>query len=189
MIGIYKITNKQSNKSYIGQSNDIERRWQEHCAPNRWETSNNYIDIAIHKHGKENFSFEVLEECDIKQLDSREQYWINYFNTYNGIGYNATAGGQGNPGESNGRAILTKEDVIEIRKAYAAHERRKKVYEQYKDKISFGQFANIWGGSSWPHIMPEVYTKENNDYYRYHATDGEQSENAAFTNEEVVALR
>lgn len=37
--------------------------------------------------------------------------------------------------------------------------------------------------------MPEVYTKENNDYYRYHATDGEQSENAAFTNEEVVALR
>lgn len=37
--------------------------------------------------------------------------------------------------------------------------------------------------------MPEVYTKENNDYYRYHATDGEQSDNAAFTNEEVVALR
>src|SRR5574344_371846 len=30
MIGIYKITNKINGKCYIGQSNDIERRWREH---------------------------------------------------------------------------------------------------------------------------------------------------------------
>jgi len=30
MIGIYKITKKENGKSYIGQSNDIERRFQEH---------------------------------------------------------------------------------------------------------------------------------------------------------------
>ncbi len=30
MIGIYKITNKINGKCYIGQSNDIERRWKEH---------------------------------------------------------------------------------------------------------------------------------------------------------------
>ena len=30
MIGIYKITNKISGKTYIGQSNDIERRFSEH---------------------------------------------------------------------------------------------------------------------------------------------------------------
>ena len=34
MIGIYKITNLINNKSYVGQSIHIERRWQEHlrCA-------------------------------------------------------------------------------------------------------------------------------------------------------------
>lgn len=30
MIGIYKITNKKTGKSYIGQSNDITRRFKEH---------------------------------------------------------------------------------------------------------------------------------------------------------------
>lgn len=30
MIGIYKITKKSNGKSYIGQSNDIERRFKEH---------------------------------------------------------------------------------------------------------------------------------------------------------------
>lgn len=30
MIGIYKITNKINGKMYIGQSNDIERRFKEH---------------------------------------------------------------------------------------------------------------------------------------------------------------
>ena len=30
MIGIYKITNKISGKTYIGQSNNIERRFKEH---------------------------------------------------------------------------------------------------------------------------------------------------------------
>ena len=30
MIGIYKITNKDTGKSYVGQSNDIERRFKEH---------------------------------------------------------------------------------------------------------------------------------------------------------------
>jgi GIY-YIG catalytic domain. len=30
MIGIYKITKISNGKSYIGQSNNIERRFQEH---------------------------------------------------------------------------------------------------------------------------------------------------------------
>lgn len=94
MIGIYKITNNLSGKIYIGQSNNIERRWKEHCASNRWKTSENYIDVAIHKYGKENFSLEVLEECDVAQLNEREQYWIAYYNTYKGNGYNATSGGK-----------------------------------------------------------------------------------------------
>ena len=55
MIGIYKITNKINGKKYVGQSNNINRRFSEHCL-----RSEIPIDIAIQKYGKENFVFEVL---------------------------------------------------------------------------------------------------------------------------------
>lgn len=70
MIGIYKITNKINGKFYIGQSNDIERRFNEHCT--KWKQSRIPLDLAIHKYGKENFLFEVLEECDLEELNQKE---------------------------------------------------------------------------------------------------------------------
>lgn len=45
MIGIYKITNLLNNKSYIGQSNNIERRFLEHCS--KGKNSRILLDIAI----------------------------------------------------------------------------------------------------------------------------------------------
>ena len=39
MIGIYKITNKNTGKSYIGQSNDIERRFKEHQIARKKESN------------------------------------------------------------------------------------------------------------------------------------------------------
>lgn len=66
MIGIYKITNKINGKIYIGQSINIERRWKEHIFDNR---KNSLIHLAIIKYGKENFSFEVIEECNQKELN------------------------------------------------------------------------------------------------------------------------
>ena len=45
MIGIYKITNLINQKAYIGQSNDIERRFKEH--QQKGEASRIHLDIAI----------------------------------------------------------------------------------------------------------------------------------------------
>ena len=84
---------------------------------------------------------------------------------------------------------LTNENVAYIRECYDAHLRRKDVYEQFKDKISFSSFASIWDGSTWKDIKPEVYTEENKLYYSKHATDGSKSENAVFTSEEVTTMR
>nr|DAZ72707.1 MAG TPA: intron associated endonuclease [Caudoviricetes sp.] len=42
--------------------------------------------------GVENFSFEVLEECDRSELNNRETYWIDFYNTTI-FGYNMTKGG------------------------------------------------------------------------------------------------
>ena len=105
-------------------------------------------------------------------------------------GYNCSEGGnQQSVGENNGRAKLKAEDVIAIRTAYANHKRQKEVYKEYKDKITFAYFQNLWQGRSWMHIMPEVFTEENKKYYATQATNGELSKTAIFTNEEVINLR
>ena len=39
MIGIYKITNKNTGKSYIGQSNDIERPFKKHQIAGKKESN------------------------------------------------------------------------------------------------------------------------------------------------------
>lgn len=95
MIGIYKITNKINGKSYIGQSTDIAKRWSHHLTiayNDKYSAYQWYIHHALKKYGKENFTFEVLEECTEEQLNEREIYWIAYFDTYNN-GYNLTEGG------------------------------------------------------------------------------------------------
>lgn len=66
--GIYKITNQINGKCYIGQSVNIERRWQEHKRFNSREQLA-IIHQAFRKYGLENFSFEILEECSQEQLD------------------------------------------------------------------------------------------------------------------------
>lgn len=184
MIGIYKITKKENGKSYIGQSNNIERRFQEH------KTKQDIpIEVAIKKYGVDAFSFEIIEECSLEQLDEREIYWIEYYNTYKGIGYNCNPGGGNNQGENNGRTKLTNEDVAFIRECYDNHLRRKDVYKMFEDKISFSGFASIWDGSTWQNIKMDVYTLENKNFYKYHATDGSNSDNSKFTDEEVLEVR
>jgi hypothetical protein len=51
------------------------------------------IKKAIHKYGKENFTIEELEICDVKDLDAREIFYINFYNSYKN-GYNSTLGGK-----------------------------------------------------------------------------------------------
>lgn len=184
MIGIYKITKKENGKSYIGQSNNIERRFAEH----KYKTDT-AIDLAINKYGVDAFEFEIIEECSLEQLDEREIYWIAHYNTYEGFGYNCNAGGGNSCGENNGRTKLTNKDVEYIRDCYNLHKRRREVYEQFKDKLSFSAFASIWDGTTWKDIKPEVYTKENKEYYMHHVTDGANSDNAKFTVDEVMEMR
>jgi group I intron endonuclease len=95
MIGIYKITNLKNNKVYIGQSWNIEHRWDHH---RRCETSR-ILKRAYKKHGIENFDFKVILELheDIATqslLDSEEKLFIQKYNSRNrNYGYNLKEGG------------------------------------------------------------------------------------------------
>lgn len=96
MCGIYKITNLINGKCYIGQSVQIEKRFEQHKRnfDNKNEkTYNSKFYRAIRKYGLENFSFEILEECNQKDLNNKEIYWIKFFDSFNN-GYNLTLGGE-----------------------------------------------------------------------------------------------
>ena len=160
MVGIYKITDLTNNKIYIGQSNNILRRKSEHFCKNRY--SNSIIDKTIQEKGVDNFSFEIIEECNLEELSDREKYWIAYYDSFN-HGYNQTRGGQN---EYCGRRKLTIEDVIAIRTAYNNHEDWESVYERYKNIITVDGFKHIWQGNRWKNVMPEVYNTENKEYYK-----------------------
>ena len=146
------------------------------------------IDQAIQKYGKENFLFEIIEECNLEDLNEKEKYYIEFYNTLE-KGYNCREGGSDQIGEKNNNTKLVNKDVIKIRKSYAAHKRSKEVYEEYKDKITYNAFMEIWAGKTWKHILPEVYTEENKNFYKTQSTNGELSPYAIFTNEEVIQLR
>lgn len=78
MIGIYKITSP-SGKVYIGQSTNIKKRWKHHkYSPS---TIGKKLYNSYLKYGHDNHIYEVLEECDIVSLNSREHYWINQYNS------------------------------------------------------------------------------------------------------------
>lgn len=95
MICIYKITNKINEKSYIGQSTNIHRRWQSEIADSNNINNHSYnypLMRAFRKYGIDNFKFEIIEECKNEELNQREMYWIDYFDTFF-HGYNQTLGG------------------------------------------------------------------------------------------------
>jgi len=87
--GIYKITNKITSEAYIGQSVDIYDRWTKHKAPSHQKY---HLQYALDKYGVDNFTFEIIEECLPQNLDERERYWIDFYDTYK-HGYNETLGG------------------------------------------------------------------------------------------------
>jgi group I intron endonuclease len=83
MIGIYKITSP-SDKVYIGQSIDIERRFRHY----KRMVCKEQIKIfnSMLKYGVDAHIFEVLELCDTKDLNNRERYYQDlYDSVVNGL--------------------------------------------------------------------------------------------------------
>lgn len=174
--GIYIIKNKINKLCYIGQSVDIYCRWTAHkqAAKNiENQSSHTKIHKVMRELGIDNFYIEILELCEYDKLDEKEIYWISFYNTYHN-GYNMTPGGQGNIGESNGRALLTREIVEDIRMAYASHIPFREVYDKYKGKISKRGLQKVWSFETWTYIMPEVYTEENKEWHRTKAKGFQQ---------------
>lgn len=147
MKAIYKIENKINHKIYIGQSNDPNRRFNEHC-----EKSPKYrslIHEAIIKYGKENFSFEILgwyEGYNEKEIEFIQQYRSLVPN-----GYNICEGWQSPPNglrENNNFAKISNE-VAELIKKDLKNWKipRRQIVKKYH--ITENIIRHINDGSSW----------------------------------------
>lgn len=72
--GIYRIRNVVSGKVYVGQSFNIERRWNIHlCKLRGGYHGNPHLQSSWSKHGEDVFVFEVVLVCSVNQLTVEEQ--------------------------------------------------------------------------------------------------------------------
>lgn len=76
--GVYKITNITNGDFYIGSSINIEKRKYVHFYQlDKNIHHNKYFQRAYNKYKKDNFIFELVEECEENELLVREQYHID----------------------------------------------------------------------------------------------------------------
>jgi len=99
---IYKVTNKITNKIYIGETlNTIEKRFYQHCKDAFNETYKNYYFYrSIRKYGIENFEITELQTVYNsdrrllkKQILEIEENYIKEYDSFNN-GYNSNSGGR-----------------------------------------------------------------------------------------------
>jgi len=86
--------NRHSGKRYVGKtSRPLKRRIWEHAHA---KLATMPICVAIEKYGIDVFDVEILEMCStLNELNLAEKKWIAHFDTFHGVGYNCTAGGDG----------------------------------------------------------------------------------------------
>lgn len=92
---IYQITCEQTGKKYVGQTRrkTIEQRWKEHIKYATKKSGKSKLSAAIRKYGAGTFSWVLLEECIVEQLNEKETYWIKTLDTLTN-GYNLNEGGK-----------------------------------------------------------------------------------------------
>lgn len=91
---VYRIYHIDTGKSYIGITGNYKQRMYSHFG--LYNKGKSYLCNAIKKHGKDQFSHEIIFECDSwEELCKEEIEYIKIFNTKKPNGYNLTDGGDG----------------------------------------------------------------------------------------------
>ncbi len=80
-VAIYKIENQKTDKCYIGQTTNPDRRRKEHFS----HSSNDRLRQAIRSEGETQFNFEVLEWVTGREANRREAHWIAFYRERAGV--------------------------------------------------------------------------------------------------------
>lgn len=149
--GIYCIENKINNKKYIGQSINIYDRWCKHKRDlNNNCHDNDYLQKSWNKYGKDNFIFYILEQCTPQELNNKECYYIEFYNTLNDkYGFNLMSGGSSDRHYSEASKIKISNGV---KKSYLNPER---IQKQKNNALK--QWSN-------PEIKAKIMGANNGNY-------------------------
>jgi hypothetical protein len=106
---IYLITNKITNKKYVGQTMSHHKnhskyrpygyksRFNSHISESRRDKDKkNYLKQSMRKYGEDKFGVQLIKRCPLEMIDDEEQYCIKKYNTLYPNGYNLTTGGKSN---------------------------------------------------------------------------------------------
>lgn len=140
---IYMITNKSSNKSYVGQAKKYvgkydkewgtRGRWKSHVYNANHSKKDHcaLLNNAIRKYGKKDFTVKKLCDCkDKEEMNQMETEYINKFNTLVPNGYNLNTGGYSG---SDSQSTKEKKRVMRLGKKHSI---------KTKENISNGQLGN-----------------------------------------------
>ena len=129
---IYRIENLINSKEYVGCTiYPIKKRFEEHSWRCLNTDSNTKLCNSMRKYGIENFTIELIEECDIDKIYKREKFFINELKTFN-LGLNSTIGGEGCLGYKHSKEI--REKISKIIKDGRSH-KGKTYVEIYGDRM------------------------------------------------------
>lgn len=177
MKGIYLIRCNSENKIYIGQSNNIKKRYNSHIEKLRKNTHPNiYLQNAFNYYGEKDFSCEILYELldndfDREKLYELEIYYISLYNSNDRMfGYNIESGGVSfgrHPEETikkmseckkgKKHSQQTKDLLSKIRKDKPSHWRGKTQTKEHSQKRIKQQFGKLWVNNG---IIERFVTKE-----------------------------
>lgn len=163
---IYKCKNIKTGKVYIGQTTvSFRKRMIQHMTCGRpWvKCYKSYFDRSLYKYGFENFIIEIIEICFTQEeLNIRETYWIQYYNSTNKkYGYNLAIGGK------NGNTKpLSEEHKLKL---YLSNKGKKRS-DKTKELISIAHSAK-WKNKEYYkkniHRIAKTWTINNRKVYQY----------------------
>ena len=150
---IYKSTNKITGKIYIGQTtHTLDKRIKGHINESKKDKNRPFL-LSINKYGVDNFTFETIDSANnLDELNDKEIYWVNFYNSVSPNGYNVTGGGQGkkmistnelgkriSKGLQNSKKwqkIKNSEEYLKkIKEKFIGHNKGKKFSTEHKEKI------------------------------------------------------
>ncbi len=125
---VYKITNTVTKSCYIGVDSYFPKRIKQHqnlLAKDKHK--NKHLQFSYNKHGKDSFTFELLEKCVTREeMLGKEKIFILHFNSLED-GYNHTEGGEGSCGYKHSEEAISKMSAW-----------KRVITQEWRDNISKG---------------------------------------------------
>lgn len=162
---IYKITNTENGKLYVGKTaSDMNDRYNTHIYEAKTSRTNSVLHKAIRKYGTDSFTIELIEECANNIISEREIYWIRMLNSQIPFGYNMTSGGEGVPGYKH-----TDETKVRLSQLNSGRKRSPEVVEIIR-RTHLGKVVSEETRNKLSEGRKGRFTKEDNGFYGKHHT-------------------